>query len=320
MFQGRQKHMKNIVVIGGGTGLSQILRGLKWVNDLDIVSVVTVTDDGGSSGIIRHDFEIPPPGDIRNNILALAEKESLLTKLLDYRFNEGFLQNHNLGNIILLALTRLNNNNFPLSIKMLSDALKIRGKVFPASTDLIKLAAEFEDGEVVFGETSIVSKNKKIKRVWLDGTAEAFEESVLAIQNANLIILGPGSLYTSIIPNILVEGIREAVNVSKAKKIYISNIMTQPGETIGYTLKDHVEVLESYLGKKLDYIIVNDSKLPLNIQERYSQMEAEQVEIDMDDERIIKSDLIYIINKEKPIVRHDPKKTSELILKCLQLE
>ncbi|MGB4714929.1 MAG: gluconeogenesis factor YvcK family protein, partial [Defluviitoga tunisiensis] len=199
--------MKNIVTIGGGTGLSQILRGLKWYKDIDVTSIVTVTDDGGSSGAIRNDFEIPPPGDIRNNILALAEKESLLTKLLDYRFNEGFLKNHNLGNIILLALTRMNNNNFPLAIKTLSEALKIKGRVYPSSLDLIRLAAEFEDGEISFGETCIVSKNKRIKRIWLDGNAEAFEESVLAIKNADLIVLGPGSLYTSIIPNILVDGI-----------------------------------------------------------------------------------------------------------------
>jgi len=310
--------MKNIVTIGGGTGLSQILRGLKWYKDIDVVSIVTVTDDGGSSGTIRNDFEIPPPGDIRNNILALAEKESLLTKLLDYRFNEGFLKNHNLGNIILLALTRMNNNNFPLAIKTLSEALKIKGRVYPSSLDLIRLAAEFEDGEISFGETCIVSKNKRIKRIWLDGNAEAFEESVLAIKNADLIVLGPGSLYTSIIPNILVDGIRNAINTNHNKKVYVANIMTQPGETTGYTLKDHVNEIENYLGQRLDYIIANSSNLPIQVIDRYKEMGATQVLIDIDsDQRLIKSDLVYIINQERPIVRHDPKKISELIVKCI---
>ncbi|RAO99912.1 hypothetical protein PW5551_00555 [Petrotoga sp. 9PW.55.5.1] len=309
--------MKNIVTIGGGTGLSQILRGLKWYKDIDIVSVVTVTDDGGSSGIIREDFNILPPGDLRNNILALAEKETLMTKLLQYRFNEGFLKNHNLGNIILLGLIRINGNNLPLAIKTLSDALKIKGRVYPSSLDSIKLVAQFDDGEIVFGETAIVSKNKKIKKVWLDGNSEAFEESILAIQNADIIVFGPGSLYTSIIPNILVDGIRNAVNQSKAKKIYISNIMTQPGETTKYTLKDHVSELENYLGEKMDYIIANKSKFTPDIIERYYKMGSEPVLLDMeDDERVLQEDLVYLIDDEEPKVRHDPKKTSEMIMKC----
>ncbi|KUK83881.1 MAG: Uncharacterized protein XD96_0128 [Petrotoga mobilis] len=311
--------MKNIVTIGGGTGTSQILRGLKWYQDLDIVSIVTVTDDGGSSGILREDFNILPPGDIRNNILALAEQETFLTKLLKYRFNEGFLKNHNLGNIILLALTRINGNNFPLAIKTLSEALKIKGRVIPASLDSLKLVAELDDGEIIFGETSIVSKNKNIKRIWLDENTEAFDESVMAIQKADIIIFGPGSLYTSIITNILVDGIRNAINLCKAKKVYIANIMTQPGETTNYSLNDHVKELENYLGEKLDYIIANESKLPYEIIQRYQKMGAIPVKLDMEeDRRVVKSDLVYIVNDEEPKIRHDPKKTSELILKCVQ--
>ncbi len=311
--------VKNIVTIGGGTGTSQILRGLKWNQDLDIVSIVTVTDDGGSSGILREDFNILPPGDIRNNILALAEQETFLTKLLKYRFNEGFLKNHNLGNIILLALTRINGNNFPLAIKTLSEALKIKGRVFPASLDSLKLVAELDDGEITFGETSIVLKNKNIKRIWLDGNAEAFDESVMAIQKADIVIFGPGSLYTSIIPNILVDGIRNAINLCKAKKVYIANIMTQPGETTNYSLKDHVDELENYLGEELDYIIANKSNLPDEIIQRYQKMGSIPVKLDMEeDRRVLISDLVYIINDEEPKIRHDPKKTSELILKCVQ--
>ncbi|MDO7976107.1 gluconeogenesis factor YvcK family protein [Oceanotoga teriensis] len=305
--------MKNIVVIGGGTGLNQLLRGLKWEKEFSIISVVAVTDDGGSSGIIRNDFEILPPGDIRNNIVALAEKESLLTDLLNYRFKEGFLDNHNLGNIILLALTRLNNNNFPMAIKNLSEFLNTRGKVYPSSTELITIAAEFDDGEIEFGETNIVNKNKPIKRVWIDGNNEAYEQSKTALKEADAIILGPGSLYTSVVTNILVKGIKEAINESNAKKIYISNIMTQLGETIDYDLKKHVDIIENYLDSKLDYIIANDGSIPDFVYNRYKKQGVDNVKIDFYDDRIIQSDLIYFINKEKPIIRHDSTKISKIL-------
>lgn len=309
--------MKNIVVIGGGTGLNQLLRGLKWLKDVNLTSIVAVTDEGGSSGIIRNDFEIPPPGDIRNNIMALSEKESLITKLLGYRFNEGFLKNHNLGNIILLALTRINNNNFPLAIKSLSEFLNIKGRVLPSSFELIRIAGEFEDGTVAFGEKNLVNKNKKISRVWLDGNAEAYEESLISIKNADCIILGPGSLYTSIITNLLVKGIKESIKSSEAKVIYISNIMTQPGETDGYKLSDHIEEVEYYLDYSVDYIIANSGKIPKFVLDRYEKRKSIEVKNDIKDERIIQDDLIYFINEEKTIVRHDSTKLSKIIRKII---
>jgi uncharacterized cofD-like protein len=272
-----------------------------------------VTDEGGSSGIIRNDFEIPPPGDIRNNIIALAEKESLITELLGYRFNEGFLKNHNLGNIILLALTRINNNNFPLAIKSLSEFLNIKGRVLPSSFELIRIVGEFVDGTVVFGEKNLVSQNKKISRVWLDGNSEAYEESITAIKNSDCIIFGPGSLYTSIITNLLVKGIKESIKESKSKLIYISNIMTQPGETNEYNLSDHVEQIEYYLDYEVDYIIANSGKIPNFILNRYKKRNSSEVKIDMIDDRIIKDDLVYFINEEKTIVRHDSTKLSKII-------
>jgi len=305
--------LKNIVVIGGGTGLSQLLRGLKWLKEVNLTSIVAVTDEGGSSGIIRNDFEIPPPGDIRNNIIALAEKESLITELLGYRFNEGFLKNHNLGNIILLALTRINNNNFPLAIKSLSEFLNIKGRVLPSSFELIRIVGEFVDGTVVFGEKNLVSQNKKISRVWLDGNSEAYEESITAIKNSDCIIFGPGSLYTSIITNLLVKGIKESIKESKSKLIYISNIMTQPGETNEYNLSDHVEQIEYYLDYEVDYIIANSGKIPNFILNRYKKRNSSEVKIDMIDDRIIKDDLVYFINEEKTIVRHDSTKLSKII-------
>lgn len=305
--------MKNVVVIGGGTGLSQLLRGLKWLKDINLTSIVAVTDEGGSSGIIRNDFEIPPPGDIRNNIIALSEKESLLTKLLGYRFNEGFLKNHNLGNIILLALTRINNNNFPLAIKSLSDFLNIKGKVLPSSFELIRIVGEFVDGTISFGEKNLVSQNKKISRVWLDGNSEAYEESIISIKNSDCIILGPGSLYTSIITNLLVKGIKESIKESKSKLIYISNIMTQPGETNEYKLSDHVSQIEYYLDYRVDYIIANSGKIPDFVLKRYNKKNSVEVKIDMDDDRIIKEDLVYFIDEKNTIIRHDSTKLSKII-------
>ncbi|MGM0641095.1 MAG: gluconeogenesis factor YvcK family protein [Thermotogota bacterium] len=309
--------MKNVVVIGGGTGLNQLLRGLKWFKEINLTSIVAVTDEGGSSGVIRNDFEIPPPGDIRNNIMALSEKESLITKLLGYRFNEGFLKNHNLGNIILLALTRINNNNFPLAIKTLSDFLNIKGRVLPSSFELIRIAGEFEDGAISFGEKNLVSQNKKISRVWLDGNSEAYEESTLALKNADCIILGPGSLYTSIITNLLVKGIKESIKESNSNLIYISNIMTQPGETNGYNLAKHVQEIEYYLDHKVNHIIANSGKIPNFVLERYKKRNSTVVKIDFEDERIIQNDLVYFINKEKTIVRHDSTKLSKIIKKII---
>lgn len=305
--------LKNIVIIGGGTGLSQLLRGLKWYKDLNIISIVAVTDDGGSSGIIRNMFEIPPPGDIRNNIVALSEKENLITQLLDYRFDEGFLKDHNLGNIILLALTRISGNNFPLAIKSLSDFLKIRGKVLPVSHNLIRLVGELEDGKIFFGETNIVSSGKKIKKIWLDTGADAFEESIEAIQNADYLILGPGSLFTSIITNLLVNGIKDAIYKSQAKKIYISNIMTQSGETNDMKLSDHLNEIENYMGQSIDFVIANNGIIPEFILNRYEKKGSVKVENDLNESRIIFGDLAYFINRNEPIVRHNSEKLSGIL-------
>ncbi|HOG34851.1 MAG TPA: YvcK family protein, partial [Petrotogaceae bacterium] len=306
--------MTNLVAIGGGTGLSQLLRGLKWYEELSIVSIVAVTDDGGSSGIIRQDFEIPPPGDVRNNIVALAEKESLITDLLSYRFEEGFLGGHNLGNIILLALTRINGNSFPLAVKSLSDFLNTKGRVLPCSCDMLRLVASFENGDVVFGETSINRHGGKIKEVWLDTVAEPFSETIASLEKADHIVLGPGSLYTSIITNFLVREVKETIKKSGAKLIYISNIMTQPGETENYTLSQHVSQIEYYMGRKIDKIVVNDSSFPSDVLERYKEKNSVPVLQDMCDSRIITGDIAYIINREKPIIRHDSNKLAKIIV------
>ena len=213
----------------------------------------------------------------------------------------------------MLALTRINNNNFPLAIKSLSEFLNIKGRVLPSSFELIRIVGEFVDGTVVFGEKNLVSQNKKISRVWLDGNSEAYEESITAIKNSDCIIFGPGSLYTSIITNLLVKGIKESIKESKSKLIYISNIMTQPGETNEYNLSDHVEQIEYYLDYEVDYIIANSGKIPNFILNRYKKRNSSEVKIDMIDDRIIKDDLVYFINEEKTIVRHDSTKLSKII-------
>ena len=308
--------MKNykIVAIGGGTGLSQLMRGLKWIEDFDLTSIVAVTDEGGSSGIIREEYSIPPPGDLRNNIIALAQSEGLLTKLLSYRFKEGSLKNHSVGNIIILALTKLNGGDLVKAIRDLSLFLRIRGRVLPCATELIRLVAEFDDGSIEFGEMNIVKVDKKIKKVWLDKPVNALPESVEAILTADVIIFGPGSLYTSIITNLLVEDIPSALKRSEAKKIYIANLMTQKGETKGYTLKDHVKEIEKYAQVKMDYVIANIGEIPHTVLEMYKEKDqVEPVKIDEIDNKLIKEDLVVIQDMKEPKIRHDPFKLSQVI-------
>ena len=308
--------MKNykIVAIGGGTGLSQLMRGLKWIEDFDLTSIVAVTDEGGSSGIIREEYSIPPPGDLRNNIIALAQSEGLLTKLLSYRFKEGSLKNHSVGNIIILALTKLNGGDLVKAIRDLSLFLRIRGRVLPCATELIRLVAEFDDGSIEFGEMNIVKVDKKIRKVWLDKPVNALPESVEAILTADVIIFGPGSLYTSIITNLLVEDIPSALKRSEAKKIYIANLMTQKGETKGYTLKDHVKEIEKYAQVKMDYVIANIGEIPPTVLKMYKEKDqVEPVKIDEIDNELIKEDLVVIQDMKEPKIRHDPFKLSQVI-------
>ena len=250
--------------------------------------------------------------------MALAEKESLITDLLSYRFEEGFLGGHNLGNIILLALTRINGNSFRLAVKSLSDFLNTKGRVLPCSCDMLRLVASFENGDVVFGETSINRHGGKIKEVWLDTVAEPFSETISSLEKADRIVLGPGSLYTSIITNFLVREVKETIKKSGAKLIYISNIMTQPGETENYTLSQHVSQIEYYMGRKIDKIVVNDSSFPSDVLERYKEKNSVPVLQDMCDSRIITGDIAYIINREKPIIRHDSNKLAKIIVSLLE--
>ncbi|MEW6733000.1 MAG: gluconeogenesis factor YvcK family protein [Acidobacteriota bacterium] len=261
-----------LVAIGGGTGLSTLLRGLKhyvinncgietrwksWIEQL--TALVTVTDDGGSSGQLRREMHILPPGDIRNCMVALAEDEALMTQLFKYRFEgDGQLQGHSFGNLFLTAMTAVV-GDFLQAIQLASEVLAIRGQIYPATVDDVRLAAELTDGRTLHGETNITAARSGIKQLWLEpARVQALPEAIKAIREADVITIGPGSLFTSILPNLLVPGIVDAIAASPAQKIFICNVMTQPGETDGFRPLDHLETVQQYAAKlHFDAMLVN---------------------------------------------------------------
>ena len=306
-----------IVAIGGGTGLSMLLKGIKKYTN-NITAVVTVGDDGGSSGRLREELGILPPGDIRNCIAALADDEDLITKLFQYRFRKGEgIEGHSFGNLFLTALCAIT-GNMVKAVKESSNVLNIRGVVLPATLDDMKLAAEFEDGTIVKGESNIPEEHKRIKRLFTEPeNCKALPEVLAAISSADLIILGPGSLYTSVIPNLLVSGIVDAIMQSTAKKIYVCNIMTQPGETDNYSVASHVNALLSHAGgrKIIDAVLVNDS-LPANISEGYAKNGSFPVRLDM--ENIVPTGVTVVSQKllqenKEGLVRHSSHRVARAV-------
>jgi len=305
-----------VVVIGGGTGLSTMLRGLKE-KPIDITAIVTVADDGGSSGILRSEMDVPAPGDIRNVMIALADAEPILSKVLQHRFQSGNgLAGHSLGNLILVAMKEIT-GDFVTGVKELSKVLAVRGRVLPSSADQIVLKAEMEDGTIVSGESKIPQAGKRIRRVFLEPPdAEPLGEALEAIEAADAIILGPGSLYTSIIPNLLVPGVAEAVIASPALKIYVCNVMTQPGETDGYTAYDHLAAIEAHAGgaRIVDAVVVNESEIPREVLRRYAEQGA--VPVEPDRERIEAAGRTVVADrlvKTSRYLRHDAKRLSDRI-------
>lgn len=340
----------NIVSIGGGTGLSTLLCGLKHyvgkeaflINGPDtcsidtLTAIVTVTDDGGSSGRLREEFQMLPPGDIRNCMVALAEDERLLTKLFQYRFDsDGDLSGHSFGNLFLTTLTAVT-GDFLEAIKVSSEVLAIKGRIFPSTMEDVELVAELEDGKIVKGETKIVEARSRIARLWLSRErCRPLHETLEAIKQADIITIGPGSLYTSIIPNLLVDGIVEALNASSALKIYICNIMTQPGETTHFSVEDHVRALFEYRPDlNLDAVIINTASISDQAREKYFADGAAQVEfesgvcadfangqrtirsVDGQPIRVICGDVMF----EDEVVRHDPHKLAKLLLETSRPE
>lgn len=312
----------NIVIIGGGTGLSYVLKGIKKY-PLDITAIVTVADDGGSSGDIRNTIHVVPPGDIRKVMVAMSETEPLMNTLLNHRFtSDTIFANHTVGNILLTALFQIS-GDYVLAIKKLSKVLNVKGKILPVAQKPITLCALMEDDTVIYGESHITAAKKAIKKVFLkEDDVEVTKEVIEEIDDADMIIFGPGSLYTSIIPNLLVPGVKEAINKSKAKKVYICNVMTEPGETDNYTVSKHVIALENYLGKNtIDVIIANDDR---NISEEvlniYKARDSQFVEIDYDEIIKLNKELItdkFIYVNEKNHIRHNSKKIAAYILMLL---
>lgn len=308
-----------VTVIGGGTGLSTLLKGLKE-HELEIVAVVTVTDEGGSSGILRREYKVPPPGDIRNNIVALARDEDLLVKLLQFRFDgDGELSGHSLGNLILTALTKMM-GSFPRAIEALSQILAINGRVLPVTDSLVRLVATMEDGNVITGEEEIVRRGSRISSLSLDRPAQAMEEVREYLKKADLIVVGPGSLYTSVISNFLVDGVSESIQANKnALKVYVANIMTQPGETQGLTLYDHYKEVARYSGVDFDFVIANSQVPDPEIFERYKREGADVVKIDYEKFEIpvILEPMLTVVRDErdgKLKVRHHPQKLAASLL------
>lgn len=315
----------NVVAIGGGTGLSSLLRGLKkevGERVKSLSAIVTVADSGGSTGRLRKAYNLPAPGDIRNCIVALSESEQIMQQLFQYRFKGGELEGHAFGNLFLIALADIT-GSFMMSIKIASQILRTKGDIIPATVGDVHLCAEFSDGKVVMGEEEITNYGKenkvRVKRIWIqpEDTLTPID-AIGRIESADMITFGPGSLYTSIIPNLLIKDIREAVERSNALKVFIVNAMTQPGETDGFTAYDHLMTFLKHSGiKKVDAVIVNTKMPSSSILKRYLDEGQEPVVPDI--ARIAREGFnVYaedLIGDKEDFVRHDPDRLADLLMR-----
>ena len=322
-----------LVAIGGGTGLSTVLSGLKelvgdhgrgdlWLEALS--AIVTVSDDGGSSGRLRDELQMLPPGDIRNCMVALSEDSTLLSRLFRYRFRgEGGLGGHSFGNLFLAALTEVT-GDFVEAVRLSSEVLASKGRIYPATLNDVRLVAELEDGRRVRGETRITAARSPIRRLWLEPEqCLPLPEALAALRVADVITVGPGSLYTSILPNLLVARVAESIGASPAVKIFICNLMTQPGETDGYTARRHIEVVKSYAPEiSFDFVVVNDRAVSPVQAEAYAAEGARQIGLTdhmLEEEfgreaAIVRADLL----DEGEKVRHSPAKLARVLLACYE--
>ncbi|NFE84909.1 YvcK family protein [Clostridium botulinum] len=309
-----------IVVIGGGTGLSTMLRGLKYYTS-NITAIVTVADDGGGSGDLREDLGMLPPGDIRNCILALADTEPIMENLLQYRFKEGKLKNQSFGNLFLAAMDGIS-DNFEEAVQKMSSVLAVTGKVVPVTLDNMELEATLKNGKVIKGESQIpeeaIKQNSKIKSFRIiPEDAKPLKEAIEAIREADAIVMGPGSLYTSIIPNLLVKDIAKEVRKSDALKFYISNIMTQPGETTKFKVSDHLKVLQKYGGKDIvNYVIANFGEVENELKEKYKLEDAELVKLDSEAVNNLGIKIIgdNLVKVSKGFIKHDADKLAQVLV------
>jgi uncharacterized cofD-like protein len=308
-----------IVTIGGGSGLSTLLHGLKsFVPWIEVTAVVTVTDDGGSSGRLRREFDVLPPGDIRNCMVALSEDETLLSRLFQYRFPAGRgLKGHSFGNLFLTALSDLT-GDFAKAVQLSSEVLAIRGNIFPSTAANVSLRARLVDGQTVAGETRISRSRVRIKRIEMTPRrAKPLSQTLEAIGQADLISFGPGSLYTSLVPNVLVSGIPKAIRASGATTVCFVNLMWQPGETMNYTASDHVRAINDHAGMKLiDTVVVNLASISARFRTMYAAQRVQPVDNDLDrlhamGLRVVSEDLLGKSDK----VRHDPAAIAGIVVR-----
>jgi uncharacterized cofD-like protein len=319
-----------VVAIGGGNGLSMLLSGLKtfvhasetepiWISDL--AAVVAVTDDGGSSGRLREELQMLPPGDIRNCMVALSEDSQLLSRLFKHRFRgEGDLGGHSFGNLFLAALSEVT-GDFAEAVKISSEILASKGHIYPATVNDVRLSAELTDGTIVRGETNIATVGHKIKRLSLDPAgSQPMPETIEAIAAADIITIGPGSLFTSLLPPLLVDGVSDAIASSKAVKVFVCNLMTQPGETDGMSSHRHIEVIREHEPQLFfDYVIVNDHPISPEQAAEYAGLGAEQIGVhgSVSPQTIEGAEIVYgNLLDDGPKVRHHPGKLAQVTLLC----
>ncbi|MFH0855384.1 MAG: YvcK family protein [Candidatus Omnitrophota bacterium] len=322
IYQNRQlSRGPKVVVIGGGTGLSVLLTGLKQFTT-NLSAIVTVADDGGSSGRIREEFGMLPPGDIRNCLVALADAPALMRELFQFRFDtNSALSGHSFGNLFITVMTQLT-GDFEKAIKETSRVLALRGQVIPSTLNKVVLVAEHKDGTTTVGENKIPKTHRSINKVYLNPAQSlATPDAIKAIKEAQVIVLGPGSLYTSIIPNLLIQEITEAVSSSQALKVYVCNAMTQPGETDGFVASEHIKVLVGHSHPRIiDYCIVNTGEIPQSVLKRYSQQGSYLV---VNDRKKIEEMGYRVIEDEfgiteEGVIRHDPEKLAKIVLGLIE--
>lgn len=310
-----------ILAIGGGTGLSTLLKGIKNYSS-DITAIVTMADDGGGSGVLRRSFGMLPPGDVRNCLLALSDIEPEMNTLLSHRFEKGELKGQSFGNLFLLAMNEIY-GSFEEAVKMASSILRVKGTVMPITVNDVNIEATYDDKSKAFGESILpaeaIKDNKKIKRVELcPKDVEPLDGVITAINKADIILIGPGSLYTSIIPNLLVKGVTEAIISSAAKKIYVQNVMTQHGETDDMSVKDHVEAIFEHSDKIFDSIIINNKVLSEDLKKKYQEEYQEQIFLTDDDKKFLEEEAIDYIEGDcldgGDYARHDSEKLSNMII------
>lgn len=325
-MRSRRAEGPNIVAIGGGTGLSTMLRGLKRYTS-NLTAIVTMADDGGGSGMLREDLGMPPPGDVRHCMQALANVEPLMADLINYRFTEGTLAGQNFGNLFIAALMGVT-GSFDEAVSRMSEVLAITGRVLPVTSDSILLEAEFENGTQVVGESKICDFKKaqdcRITQVrLLPEHPKVNPEALRAIAGADLILLGPGSLYTSVIPNLLVDGIARAIAASPALRVYVCNVMTQDGETEGYSASEHLKALLGHAGgeRLVDYCLVNNAPMPADLLPFYARENAEPIRVDR-----AEIEKLGVVVEERPVAdlhqkrlaRHDPEQLARAIVQLME--